>query len=427
MKKLILHLLAVVCTVPVLHAQLTLDECISLAHENYPLIQKYDLIAKTNEITLSDINKSWLPAVGLYAQGTVQNVVPSFPEAFAGVMSQAGVELKGLGKTQYKIGVDLGQTIWDGGASSSRRKIERAETAERKAALDEQLYAVNRQVQDLFFGILLIDEQIKQTDITLALLRNSIDRMEAMHRNGTAMQSDVDMLEAQYLSLAQQLTEARSAADAYRRLLGLYVGRDIAGITLAKPDDTMPSDLSSDAPRLRTLDAQLAANEARLSAVEASVMPHIGAFAQAYYGYPGINYFESMLNRNLSFNIVAGIKVTWNIDSFYTKRNSRRRLELASQGIGVDRERFLFDSHLETDSQLSKIEGLRKVMADHSRIVALRESVRRASESQLANGIIDATALLTKIADENHARLNASYHEIQLLQNIYRLKHLLNR
>ena len=251
--------------------------------------------------------------------------------------------------------------------------------------------------------------------------------MEAMHRNGTAMQSDVDMLEAQYLSLAQQLTEARSAADAYRRLLGLYVGRDIAGITLAKPDDTMPSDLSSDAPRLRTLDAQLAANEARLSAVEASVMPHIGAFAQAYYGYPGINYFESMLNRNLSFNIVAGIKVTWNIDSFYTKRNSRRRLELASQGIGVDRERFLFDSHLETDSQLSKIEGLRKVMADHSRIVALRESVRRASESQLANGIIDATALLTKIADENHARLNASYHEIQLLQNIYRLKHLLNR
>ena len=427
MKKLILHLLAVVCSMPVLHAQLTLDECISLAHENYPLIQKYDLIAKTNAINLSDINKSWLPAVGLYAQGTVQNVVPSFPDAFAGVMSQAGVELKGLGKTQYKIGVDLGQTIWDGGASSSRRKIERAETAERKAALDEQLYAVNRQVQDLFFGILLIDEQIKQTDITLALLRNSIDRMEAMHRNGTAMQSDVDMLEAQYLSLAQQLTEARSAADAYRRLLGLYVGRDIAGITLAKPDDTMPSDLSSDAPRLRTLDAQLAANEARLSAVEASVMPHIGAFAQAYYGYPGINYFESMLNRNLSFNIVAGIKVTWNIDSFYTKRNSRRRLELASQGIGVDRERFLFDSHLETDSQLSKIEGLRKVMADDGRIVALRESVRRASESQLANGIIDATALLTKIADENHARLNASYHEIQLLQNIYRLKHLLNR
>ncbi len=427
MKKLFLHLLAVVCAVPVLHAQLTLDECISLAHENYPLIQKYDLIAKTNEITLSDINKSWLPAVGLYAQGTVQNVVPSFPDAFAGVMSQAGVELKGLGKTQYKIGVDLGQTIWDGGASSSRRKIERAETAERKAALDEQLYAVNRQVQDLFFGILLIDEQIKQTDITLALLRNNIDRMEAMHRNGTAMQSDVDMLEAQYLSLAQQLTEARSAADAYRRLLGLYVGSDIAGITLTKPDDTMPSDLSSDAPRLRTLDAQLAANEARLSAVEASVMPHIGAFAQAYYGYPGINYFESMLNRNLSFNIVAGIKVTWNIDSFYTKRNSRRRLELASQGIGVDRERFLFDSHLETDSQLSKIEGLRKVMADDGRIVALRESVRRASESQLANGIIDATALLTKIADENHARLNASYHEIQLLQNIYRLKYLLNR
>ena len=66
-------------------------------------------------------------------------------------------------------------------------------------------------------------------------------------------------------------------------------------------------------------------------------------------------------------------------------------------------------------------------MREDARIVELRAAVRRAAESQLENGVIDATALLTKITDEKLARLNASYHEIQFLQNIYKLKNTLNR
>ena len=66
-------------------------------------------------------------------------------------------------------------------------------------------------------------------------------------------------------------------------------------------------------------------------------------------------------------------------------------------------------------------------MRDDARIVELRKNVRVAAESQLQNGIIDMTALLSKINDENQAQLTASYHEVQLLQSIYQLKHTLNR
>ena len=49
------------------------------------------------------------------------------------------------------------------------------------------------------------------------------------------------------------------------------------------------------------------------------------------------------------------------------------------------------------------------------------------AESQLKNGVIDATDLLRKISDETAAALARSTHEIELLQATYRLKTTLNQ
>lgn len=189
----------------------------------------------------------------------------------------------------------------------------------------------------------------------------------------------------------------------------------------------MPSELISARPELALFDARIKNNDARLGSIKSSVMPRIGLFAQAYYGYPGYDYFKSMMNRDMSFNVLAGVKVSWNIGSFYTKKNSERKLRLANDGIVADREVFLFNTNLQTSSQTAHISELEDIMKEDSRIVELRANVRRSAESQLRNGVIDATALLTKITDENQARLTSSYHEIQLIQSIYQLKYILNR
>lgn len=410
-----------------LSAQVTLEECVTLAQDNYPLIQKYDLLKQTKEVNLSDINKSWLPQINVYGQGTVQNETPSFPESLAGIISQTGATISGLNEWQYKVGADISQNIWDGGTSKTKRKIEHAEDAERQAAMDVQLYAIRERVEDLYFGILLMDEQIEQTRNMQALLQSNLDKLRSMQKNGTAIQSDVDMVEAQYLSTNQQLIQAESASGSYRKVLELFTGKSLAGQELLKPDASIPQDLKPDRPELRQFEAQLLANEAKNASITASTMPKIGLFAQAYYGYPGFDYFESMMNRDPSFNILAGVKVSWNIGAFYHKKNDKRKLRLASDNIIVERDIFLFNTNLKTRSQLDRIDELKAVMKENDRIVQLRENVRKAAESQLDNGIIDATALLTKLTDEKQARLNASYHEIQLLQNIYQLKYTLNK
>lgn len=410
-----------------LHAQVTLEQCVQYAQENYPLIKKYGLLDRTSEISLSDINKGWLPQIGVYGQGTVQNAVPSFPDALSDMMSQMGTDMSGLGKLQYKIGIDLNQTIWDGGVSKSQREIVRADNAERQAALDVQLYAIRERVENLFFGVLLIDEQIKQTQATQSLLQSNLGRLKAMKANGTAMQSDVDMVEAQYLAVSQQLIQAQNTSRSYRRMLEIFTGMEIASQHLEKPNANMPENMAVNRPELQLFDAQTQANAAQSGSIKASLMPKIGLFAQAYYGYPGFDNFKSMMNRDLSFNVLAGVKVSWNIGSFYTKKNRERKLQVTSESISADRDLFLFNTSLQTQSQTDRISELESIMREDTRIVELRSNVRRAAESQLENGVIDATALLTKITDENQARLASSYHEIQLIQSIYQLKYTLNR
>lgn len=427
MKKSIIILLLGMFVPISVTAQITLDYCLDRAEKNYPLIHKYDLVAKTTDLSLADINKGWLPRINVYGQATIQNVVPEFPGQLKDILAKLSQDYKGLGYFQYKVGVDVSQTIWDGGASKAQREIERTSAAEQQAALSVRMYAVREKVMDLYFGILLMDEQIAQAENTIALLKANHTLMQSMKTNGVAMQSDVDMVEAQLLTMTQQLTGARSAAKSYKDVLAVYIGESLDGKSLVKPEATMPANLESNRPELALFNAQNRHNNALDAAINSSVMPRIGFFAQSWYGYPGINYFESMMKRDPSFNLIAGVKISWNVDAFYSRKNSRRKLALAGEGIENDREVFLYNTRLQTTAQTQEIEGIRSVMADDERIVTLRASVRQAAESQLRNGVIDATALLSKITDENQALLTARYHEIQLLQNIYKLKNTLNR
>lgn len=408
-------------------ADVTLEQCLDAARQNYPLIKRYELLEALENVELSDINKGWLPKIGVYAQGTVQNVVPSFPSALSDVMQKMGGDIRGLGKFQYKAGIDLNQTVWDGGASKSRRELTRRQAEVDNASLDVEMYGIRQRVESMYFGILLLQSQIEQTESAIGVYEANLARLRAMLANGTAMQADVDMVGAQRLAIGQQLTSAKSAAKSYRDVLSIFTGMQLADETFIVPNGEVPLDKTNNRPEQALFNAQKALNDSRRSSIDATLMPKVGFFAQSYYGYPGFDYFKAMMNRDLSLNVMAGVKVSWNIDSFYTKKNSLRKIEIANQQIETQRETFDFNNAMQSASQLDEIRGIEAVMADDARIVQLRRNVRLAAESQLRNGMIDASALTTKINDETQAQLNAAYHQIQRLQAIYNLKNTLNR
>ena len=408
-------------------AQVTLDECRRLAREHYPEIRQYDLVRRTEEYTLSNARRAWLPQLSFAAQATWQTEVPSFPNALAGMLAQQGIDLPGMNKDQYTAALELNQTLWDGGKSEADKRIARAEAAEQARSADVDLYALQGRVDNLFFGILLLDERIAQTQLTLDLLRSNLEKVRALQRNGVAMQSDADAVEAELLTVNQQLTQVAASRDSYRRMLEIFTGRPLGGEQLERPDASEPRSMESSRPELALFDATADKLTAQERLVKAATRPHFGLFAQGYYGYPGMDYFQSMMSPDWSWNAMAGVKMSWNFGAYYTRKNSLAKLRTAKEQVEMQREIFLFNTRLQTAEESGDIARLRKALADDDRIVALRRSVREAAESKLRNGVIDTDDLLRKITDEAAAATARSAREIELLKTIYELKHTINR
>ena len=408
-------------------AQVTLDECRRLAREHYPEIRQYDLVRRTEEYTLSNARRAWLPQLSIAAQATWQTEVPSFPNALAGMLVQQGIDMPGMNKDQYKAALELNQTLWDGGKSEADKRIARAEAAEQARSADVDLYALQGRVDNLFFGILLLDERIVQTRLTLDLLRSNLEKVRALQRNGVAMQSDADAVEAELLTVNQQLTQVTASRDSYRWMLEIFTGRPLGGEQLERPDASEPRSMESSRPELALFDATADKLTAQERLVKAATRPRFGLFAQGYYGYPGMDYFQSMMSPDWSWNAMAGVKMSWNFGAYYTRKNSLAKLRTAKEQVEVQREIFLFNTRLQTAEESGDIARLRKALADDDRIVALRRSVREAAESKLRNGVIDTDDLLRKITDEAAAATARSAREIELLKTIYELKHTINR
>ena len=92
MKKLILGLMML----PMLAIGQTLDDCQQAAEKNYPLIRQYGLIEKTTQLTVSNIQKGWLPQVSLQAQATYQSDVAAWPDEMKTMLGGMGIDVKGL-------------------------------------------------------------------------------------------------------------------------------------------------------------------------------------------------------------------------------------------------------------------------------------------------------------------------------------------
>lgn len=404
----------------------TLEECQQLACDHYPEIRQYDLIRQSEQYDLSNAARSWLPQVSFSAQATWQNRVPEFPSALSGMLDQAGVSLRGLDKDQYKVALEVNQTIWDGGQSQADRRVIEATADEHRQATEVDLYAVKGRVNDLYFGILLLEERLGQTDLTIALLQSNLDKVRSLVTNGVAMQTDADAVEAELLSVQQQRVQIEASRASYRRMLELFIGQRLAE-RLERPELVGAVSGESARPELAWIDAQQERLAAQELSVKSATRPRFGVFAQGYYGYPGLDYFAGMVSTDWTWNALIGVKMSWNFGAYYTKKNRLSNLRVAKQQLDIQRDVFLFNTDLQVAEEQGNISRLRRALADDDRIVALRRSVREAAESKLRNGVIDTNDLLRKITDEASACSARSLREVELLKAIYELKYTINR
>lgn len=420
-RKTLSFFLAIILACPAF-GQLSIETCYQKAQANYPLIRQYGLIEKTKEYNLQNAAKGYLPQISFSAQATYQSDVTKLPFS-ASDLGLSGIEIPTVSQDQYKATLDVDQTIWDGGAIRSQRQTLRAEADVEEKNLDVSLYALNERVNQIYFGVLLADAQIRQNLLLQKELERNCSEVETYVENGVANQSDLDAVRVEWLKAKQNEVQLRHTRVAYLTMLGQLIGEKIAEETvLQKPELTLPLGVSNNRPELALYDAQIRQLETLQNRITAGLMPRLGLFVSGGYGKPGLN----MLENSFKAYYLAGVKLTWNIGSFYTLRNERGKIQTDIRSVETRRDVFLFNTELEVTQRSELIEKYREQLKYDDEIIRLRRSVKEASEVKMANGTLSGTELTRDIHAEQAAVLDKIFHEMQLLSEIYNLKYAVN-
>ena len=434
MKRVLISLSFFICHLSFCKAQ-TLEECLQAAERNYPLIQQYGLIEKTTELTVANIQKGWLPQVSASAQATLQSDVTAFPDKMQQMYQTMGIDMQGLRKDQYRVGIDIQQMVFDGGAIRSQKAIAREQGKVQAGQNEVNIYNVRKRVNEMYFGLLLIDEQIQLNKDLQELLVQNEKKLASMVKNGTAAESDYQNVKAERLNVMQQMTGLESQRQALVRMLSAFCGIEVKAPSKPPRGEAFGAAASplrrteegANRPELKAIDAQMRLADVQEKALDAALLPKVGVFAQGFYGYPGYNMFEDMMGHKWSLNGMIGARLTWNIGALYSRKNDKAKLDVQRSMYDVQRATFLFNNNLEQIQQNETIERYRKLMVDDEEIITLRSSIRKAAESKLSHGIIDVNDLVKEINNENTAKVQKTMHEIQMLKEIYDLKYSTNQ
>lgn len=321
-------------------AQLTLEQCKAWARDNYPVIKQYDLVRQSRRLTVENAAKAWLPQVGMSGTASYQSDVTTIP------VDIPGVDIPTIGKDQYDVNLTVSQQVYDGGAAASAKRTAEAQGDVEGGRVSVAMYDVGRRVDGLFFGVLVLDEQIAQVRILKDDLRLSLASVEAMVKGGVANQADVDAVMVEQVKAHQRETSLLTQRATYLKMLSTFTGKDISeGDSLVKPAPPVVRNGANSRPELALYAAQDRLLDTRLKSLDVSLRPRVGLFARGGYGNPGLN----MLKDDFDAYYKVGVTLSWNFGSLYTRANDRRKIEAERLTVQSERDAFLFDIRLQTE------------------------------------------------------------------------------
>lgn len=388
---------------------LTIDSCYAMAKQNYPLVKQYALIEKSKEYSIDNANKSYLPQFNFAGQATYQSEVTQLP------ISLPNVSIEPLSKDQYKLYGEVSQPITDLFTVKDQKELVKANAEIEEQKIELELYKLKERINNLFFGILLIDAQIEKTELLKKDIQSGIDKTNTAISNGIALKSSADNLKAEMLKANQRTIELKSNRKGYAAMLSLFINQSITEYTtLIKPSPQIISN-TINRPELKLYDLQKKTFDVQSKLITAKSLPRFNLFFQGGLGRPALN----MLSNDLKGYYIGGLRLNWNLTGFYTYNKEKKILALNQNGIDIQRDVFLFNTNLNLQQQNSEVTKVQELIETDNSIITLRESIKNTTKNQLENGTVTTNDFLTAVNAQDQAQQNLLLHQIQLLMAQY--------
>lgn len=403
------------CTSLAVTGQTTLQSCIELAEKNNPQSALLPLVKEAEAIQVGILNKSYLPQLSLGGQATWQSAVTSFPIALP------NISVPTIPRDQYKTTIDLTQYLWDGGLTKSQKRVATATATAESRSIENSLYQTKEQISNLYFGALLAEKQLLNTEIVRNDLESQQKKLKASVENGTAIRSNVMMIEARLIELKQQQREIVSRKLAAFQGLSILTGMQFSESTaLVAPTLDLTNDFAINRPELIYFDAQQEVSEANKSLVRSKYAPKINLFGTGGYGRPGLNF----LSPDFTTYFIGGVALKVPLTHFFTKAIDAdiRQIDIGKAKIEKQRALFLQQTQLKLASQKEDLAKLQDQIKEDTRLIEIREYMKKTAEKRLENGVITLSDYISEVDSEAIAKQNLSLHQIQLLQIVNNIK-----
>lgn len=394
-------------------AALTLPESQALAMQNYPMVKQRHLIARSAAYAVDQNGKQSLPQININGQATYQSAVTEIP------IQVPGIDVPTMNKDQYKWYGEVNQNLYDGGLTRLNRQAIEANADAEQQALEVELYNIKERVNQLYFGILLLDAQLAQNDLLQKDIRAALEKINAAITNGVALKSEGSLLEAELLKTRQQATELQATRQAYLHMLGLFIGRQLDEYTSLEKPAYPGASSSINRPELNWYALQKNNIDVERKLLKAKNRPKLGLFLQAGMGRPALN----MLSNDFEAYYYGGVRLSIPISGFYTLKKERAQLDVKEAAIDVREETFRFNTNLSLQQQRTEAAKYEQLLETDDDIIALRTSVKDAALAQLENGVINTADYVREAHAVNSARLSKTQHELQLLKAQYDIRH----
>lgn len=391
---------------------ISLEECYRWAENNYPLVKQYALIEKTQSYSIANASKGNLPQLQIGGQASYQSDVTQIP------LSLPHVDIPVMSKDQYKLYGEISQPITDLLTVKHQKELIDANARVEEQKIEVELYKLRERINQLYFGILLMDEQIAQVRILQKDLQSGINKNSVAITNGIALKSSADVLRAELLKTEQRVIELKAVRKGYADVLALFIDRDISENTILERPLAVTLLSGINRPELQLFEMQKQTFEVQNKLVDTQILPRFSLFLQGGYGRPALN----MLNNDFDLYYIGGVRFAWNISGFYTHKREKRLLVLSQNAVDVQKELFLFNTNLTLKQQNNEITKFEELIETDKEIIRLRENVKLSAQSQLEHGTVTANDYLIYVNAEDQARQNLILHEMELLMAQHKVK-----
>ena len=386
---------------------ISLKYCYQQAAEQYPVTEKMAIQEKITELNVRIANTGYFPQVSLNGKASYQSEVTEF-----GLPGGGGPPA--VSKDQYEAAIQVNQNIYNGGVTGIRKDLERSKGEQEILSTKVELHQVRAQIDQVYFGILLSQQQEKTIGLFIQDLQERLNSVRSKVENGVLLKSQQLILEAELIKARQDSASVMANIKAGYAVLGELIGQEIPEETvLMLPEPAFEMGMAQPArPELALFESSTKTLEQQKRLAQTQKLPKLSAFGTAAYGRPGLNF----LDDDFHDYYIIGLRINWNFMDFLNSDEEVEILNFRQQQIQKNEEAF----NLQLNAQLKRIEeriaSIEENIIRDEEIIDIREQVVAESASQLENGVITSTEYVTELTNTNRARLSLFTNRIKLIQ-----------